>query len=209
MGTATPPPTFSFFATWRLRVENLRSCAFICGSLFEVKDMRRYFPILLGLLVFSMSGHEAVTQRVPDSPTGRKIIPLRDMIAGSGEESLRQFISEHMAAEVREARSEEELVKMLREIRGELAGAELQGALKTGPYSAKLVLVSESGERRELAYELEPDPPHGIVKLFIESGDESALPDVKENMSDDEICSNFRKPCARTSSLAPSRQGSC
>jgi CubicO group peptidase (beta-lactamase class C family) len=114
------------------------------------------------------------------------------MLAGSGEESLRRFIAEHMAAEVREARSEKELIEMLQGIRHSLAGTKLQGALKTGPSSAKLVLVSESGERHELAYELEPDAPHGLLKLFIDSGGESSFPDVEENMSDREMAEALR-----------------
>jgi hypothetical protein len=43
-------------------------------------------------------------------------------------------------------------------------------AIKIGPFSAKLIVRSqETQETVEIAYELEPDPPHRIINMGIES----------------------------------------
>jgi CubicO group peptidase (beta-lactamase class C family) len=130
---------------------------------------------------------------MPADATGRKIMPLREMLQSEDEDSLRRFIETELAAKAREGRSEQELLEMIGGIRKALAGAKMRGALKLGPYSAKLVLVSEQSEDLELHYEVESEPPHGILKLSVSSGGARPdLPGVEDAMSADQMVELLR-----------------
>lgn len=156
---------------------------------------RLIFVSLTSLLLSVGYGLGSQNRKMPDDATGRKIMPLRAMLQSEDEASLRRFIKSELAAKAREGRSEQELLEMLGGLRKELAGARMRGALKLGPYSAKLVLVSETSENVELHYEVDPEPPHGILKLSISSeGARPDLPGVEDHMSDEQIPSKEVRP---------------
>jgi CubicO group peptidase (beta-lactamase class C family) len=107
---------------------------------------------------------------LPESPTGDAARAILKTIEAGTEEAAETFINENLSPDFVSQFSLEEHLVVLRDLQSALASPDLLEAIKTGPFSAKLIVRSrETEETVEISYELELEPPHRIINMRIET----------------------------------------
>ena len=64
----------------------------------------------------------------PNSPRGRGLRAMMDLLEGSGDEGLETFLDERVSDRLKEKHGHDELLKMLRQVRADFAGAQIPQA---------------------------------------------------------------------------------
>ena len=130
--------------------------------------------LLLGVTVMSAAHPQG--RRMPDSPTGRMAGALVDLADAPDESAVETFLDVRVTPSAREA-----MAPMLREYRDLLSAPELDGAKKTGAFSAILTLTSD-GTTYRVSYEVAPEEPHQLTSFSVETdsaGISAATPPVE------------------------------
>jgi len=121
----------------------------------------------------------ASTQAPEKNPRQVRGMAIEGMVASTGEESLRQFIDLHIAPGYRDSFAPGQLLERLLAIRAACAGA---GGVLWEPASEGGTRVTFLQESRQisLVFKLQPDAPHKITSLELESSRPAAnnAPDV-------------------------------
>jgi len=102
---------------------------------------------------------------IPDSPRGRKAMALIQALQNGSPEALEALVTEHFAAELRDAFTMSEHLEMLGQISEQVRSA---ADLNVGPvdqFTLQLRLVNAGGEATVFIVELENTPPHGIAGI--------------------------------------------
>jgi CubicO group peptidase (beta-lactamase class C family) len=122
--------------------------------------------VLLTILVLAIVPGSAAAQ-LPDSPTGRAGNTLIQLFS-SGPSSVTSELMRETFGETFLGAEAAEKEAALREAVAAIGSLELRGVEKTGPFSATIRGVSSlSGERIEIAYEVDESDPHGIIELTL------------------------------------------
>ncbi len=99
-----------------------------------------------------------------DSPRFKAFRTLERLIQSHGDAPLRKFLDDKVAAELKERHSDEELLRMLRQVRSDFSNTSMQSASPLGPMSIQMIFRSQGpGSRTSLALRLDPKPPHGFI----------------------------------------------
>lgn len=107
---------------------------------------------------------------LPDSNTGRRGTAILEAIDRQDNDYSRQFITENYSPEFLNNVTSEEQLDRFKKWHEEIGRIELLGAMKTGPYSARLKIQSqETGKQFYIIYECESSPPYRIESLTIEA----------------------------------------
>ncbi len=136
----------------------------------------------IGLLVCVMIGVTAIEpagaqQPDPDSPRYKGVVGLRGLLESSGDAALAAFINDKIAPSLRKQYDDKQLKQMLAQLRQDLGGAGLQGAMPVGPMSAEL----QFGGGKSLIFEVERDPPHRYTKIGAIGGKAGHAPQGQES----------------------------
>ena len=137
---------------------------------------RTLHPFLISLFLVAAASSPATAQ-LPDTPTGRagnRLIQLftSDPAAVTPELMLETFGEAYLGPEAAEKEA------ALREALEAIGPLDLRGVEKTGPFSATIRGVSSlSGDRIEIAYEVDESAPHDIIELNLRR--EPAVPREK------------------------------
>ena len=105
---------------------------------------------------------------LPQSPTGLRGSAILEALEKQDEAYVKEFIQENISDDLFEEVSVEKLDRMFEEWSDEIGRFELLGAMKTGPYSARLKIRSLHAEKLyKIVYELSSIPPHRIRDVKI------------------------------------------
>jgi len=102
---------------------------------------------------------------IPDSPRGRKAMALIEALQDGSPEALEALVTEHFAAELRDAFTMSEHVEMLGQISEQVRGASDLGVGPRDEFVLEVRLVDAQGEASAIIVELEETPPHGITGI--------------------------------------------
>lgn len=118
----------------------------------------------------------AQSPTLPETPAG-KLVAAYLKAFNSGDEGVwREFITTHVAKSALAKVSIEERMKRYREIRSDLGGFELRRVIEAGMSSAQILATTKRGEEVQVSFELEPQPPHGLLGVRVELGEGSGDP---------------------------------
>lgn len=105
---------------------------------------------------------------LPNTPAG-KLVAAYLQAFNSGDEAVwREFITAHVAKSALEKGSIEERMKRYREIRSDLGSLELRRVVASGQGSVQILAVTKRGEEVQVSFELEPQPPFGLLGVRVE-----------------------------------------
>ena len=99
---------------------------------------------------------------LPYTPAGRTVAALLDALEG-GEADLRQFVETGMSPGLREAYPMSRHLGLLRQMQGDIVGAEIEGVDARGEYELSVVFRRKTGGAVRLTFEVDPEPPHGLA----------------------------------------------
>ncbi len=107
----------------------------------------------------------AVAQRPdPNSPRFKGLMALERLIGSSGDAPLRKFLDDRVAAELKSKHSDDELLRMIRQVRSDFGNASMAGARPAGPMSVVMMFGSQGpGSRTSLTLKLESKPPQRCI----------------------------------------------
>jgi CubicO group peptidase (beta-lactamase class C family) len=111
------------------------------------------------------------TGKLPETPAGRLVAAYLKAFNSGNEQVYREFITNYFAKSALGQVPMEERLRRFREIQSRLGGYELQRLLKEETGSIQVLAKTKQGELVELIFELEPQPPHGLLGLRIEQHD--------------------------------------
>ena len=130
--------------------------------------LRSHLSILFAIVVLGAPSLASALQRQadPNSPRFQGVVAMREMLGSEGDEPLRLFIKERMAASVTAEYDEADLLEMLRTTRSAFTGSEYQGAMPEGPYTVVMMFEPKDGDSpSRLTFEIEAAAPHRFVYL--------------------------------------------
>ena len=105
---------------------------------------------------------------LPQSPTGMRGSSLLEALEKQDEAYVMEFIQKNISDEFLKDVSVEGLIHRFKEWYGVIGKFELLGAMKTGPYSARLKIRSLHAEQLyKIVYKLASIPPHRIRDVKI------------------------------------------
>ena len=111
--------------------------------------------------VIVLAASAPAQQPDPNSPRYKGVMALQRLIESTGDAPLKTFLDERVAPKLRSAHTDQELLRMIRQVRSDFADASGQGARPVHTFSARLMFESQgAGSRTELTFELESKPPH-------------------------------------------------
>ena len=103
---------------------------------------------------------------LPDTPAGRTVAALLDALEG-GEADLRQFVETGMSPGLRVAYPMSRHLGLLRQMQGDIVGAEIEGVDARGEYELSVVFRQKTGGAVRLTFEVVPKPPHGLAASML------------------------------------------
>lgn len=132
--------------------------------------------ILLPLTSLAAQNTEPV--KLPDTAAGRLVAAYIKAFNTGDEKVYREFVIEHIAKSALQQVPTEERLKRYREIYSAFGGYEVRRVLDAGQNSIKVVAKTKKAGTVELIFELETEPPHGLLSLRVEraEGPESDKP---------------------------------
>jgi CubicO group peptidase (beta-lactamase class C family) len=130
--------------------------------------MRRKIIVLI--ICYSLSAIFSVAQSpaLPDTPAGKLVADYLKAFNSGDEQVWREFLTTHVAKSALEKVSLEERVKRYQEIRTALGGFELRRVVEVGQTSAQIMALTKRGEEVQLSFDLEPQPPYGLLGVRVE-----------------------------------------
>ncbi|UCH83507.1 MAG: beta-lactamase family protein [Candidatus Latescibacterota bacterium] len=143
--------------------------------------------LILTMVIALMATMSAALQqkRFPDSPTGRALNALFDIMQSGDDTAIRAFIDDYFDPEFRDHFSIDEHVAQLRSLHEELGAVRVLSVDKPGPFSVILDVEAESShERYRIELGLNPTPPHGITGIGVMPVTSQPVPDPPENVED-------------------------
>ena len=117
---------------------------------------------LVAAVVFAAAIGTLAAQ-MPDSPTGRMAGALAELAGAEDDAAIESFLTERVAPSA----ARDSVAEALRALRNECRGAEIQGAEKSGPTSAKIQLVA-GGSTCSVDYEVEASAPHRLTDIGLQ-----------------------------------------
>jgi len=118
---------------------------------------------------------------LPNSHTGRRSAALLEAIDRSDISYAQQFIETNFAPDFLKAFSMAEHLEQFRRMHKEIGKLTLSGAMKTGPYSARLKVHSiRSGQVFNILLKLESEEPYRIVGIEVMAEKNEPLQNRKE-----------------------------
>ena len=114
----------------------------------------------------SVLADEAV---IPETPAGKRAAAFIAALNNGDKQALREFEMKHRAKSAARRRPLEERVAHLEHLRADWGQLKVRNVLSSGEHDILVVVEPERGDGWvHLAFELEAEPPHGLVGIRVE-----------------------------------------
>lgn len=123
-------------------------------------------------LLFLAAGLPSTGQENPQSALKMRGLAIERMVNSAGDETLRQFIEEHLSPELRDAFPLEEHLEQLHQIRSRCQNAANILWERLDEYGIRITFENEEGARTNLRFRIQTSPPFKIVGMAVEEGGE-------------------------------------
>lgn len=132
--------------------------------------------IMLVLLMATFAaGQPKPAPTLPDTLAGKRVAAWIAAFNAGEDGAMQQYLSENMAPEAIERRPIEERLGMFRDMREAFGTVELRKVVQAEDSLVTVVFAIQEGFV-ELSFELEPQPPHRLLRIFGEPTDDPDLP---------------------------------
>jgi CubicO group peptidase (beta-lactamase class C family) len=107
-------------------------------------------------------------EQLPETPAGRRMEEILDLINQADSETIKRYVSEEYAPDFRDAFPEAQHAGIFRQLRGAFPGLVPVSLIESSDDALKVLLQSEpSGLWLEIQLQVEEEPPHRIARLGI------------------------------------------
>lgn len=109
--------------------------------------------------------------RLPDTEAGRCATAFFEAYNAEGEQPLRAFEAKYRAKSALAKRATEDRIKQYKDLRGKWGKLTVDGVFLSKDYDIHIgVLAEKTDEFLRFRFELEPEPPHGLLAVTIRAG---------------------------------------
>ncbi|MEO7969810.1 MAG: serine hydrolase domain-containing protein [bacterium] len=130
--------------------------------------MRPKTIVFIILYLLSAVFISAQSPSLPDTPAGKLIAEYLQAFNSGDERIWREFITTHIAKSAQQNASIEERMKRYRDIQSDVGSFELRRLIEGGQTSAQILALTKSGHEVTISFELEPQPPYGLLGVRVE-----------------------------------------
>ncbi len=123
--------------------------------------------LILTLCVCLLPG-PSTAEQLPETPAGRRMAEILDLINQADSETIKKYVSEEYAPEFRDAFPEAQHAGVFRQLHGAFPGLVPVSIVESSDDVLKVLLQSEpSGLWLEIVLQVEEEQPHRIARLGI------------------------------------------
>jgi D-alanyl-D-alanine carboxypeptidase len=112
---------------------------------------------------------------LPDTISGKRVAAWLAAVNSGDDGRMRQYFTDNLAPEALAGRPMEERLGVIREMRAQLGTLDLRKVVQAGE-GGVIVVVASRDEFLQLTFELEPQPPHRLLRVRIEPAEDPNLP---------------------------------
>ena len=127
------------------------------------------------LVVASAFAQPKPAPALPNTSAGKRAAGWLAAFSSGDDARMRQYFSDNLAPEAIEQRSIEDRLATIRAMRTDLGTLELRKVVQAGE-SWVVVVVASRNEFVQLAFELEPQSPHRLLRVRVEPTEDPDLP---------------------------------
>jgi CubicO group peptidase (beta-lactamase class C family) len=127
------------------------------------------------LLTSSAFAQPKPSPALPDTTAGQRVAGWLAAFNSGDDARMRQYFTDNLAPEALERRPMEERLSTIRDIRADVGTLELRKVVEAGETRA-IVVVAGREVFLQLTFELEPQPPHRVVRTRIEQIEDPDAP---------------------------------
>ena len=145
------------------------------GNAGTVRSMGLAGMMLVLLAATFVNAQPKPAPTLPDTEAGKKVAGWIAAFNTGDDKAMRQYFSDNMAPEALARRPIEERLGMNRDMRAAFGTVELRKVVQAGESLVTVVFAIREGFVK-LSFELEPQAPHRLLRIFGEPTDDPDLP---------------------------------
>jgi len=123
------------------------------------------------LLIVSVIAQTPEAAKVPDTPQGRLVTAYVKAFNSGDEKAMSEFITNNVAASALQQRPLDKRLEVYREMRGNIGTLDVRRLVSAKDDEVVVIARTKEGEWRELAFMLEPTPPHKLMGIRVQDAD--------------------------------------